>query len=95
VPRRLLIAVLLVLGLAACGTDAVARDDLESQAAAALEEQIGAAPEVSCPEDLPAEVGATTECVATAPGSDEEVRLEITVTSVDGDEVQFDIEPID
>jgi Domain of unknown function (DUF4333) len=94
VPRRvpvLAATALLSLGLAACSS-AVAPDELEEQAAAALEGEIGARPDVSCPDELPAEMGATTECAATA--GEEDVRLELTVTSVDGDEVRFDIESI-
>ncbi len=84
----------LVLGLAGCGST-IEENELETQAAAALEPQVGVRPEVDCPEDLEAEVDATTECTASIPDTGEEVRIKITVTSVEGDQAQFDIEPIE
>ncbi len=76
--------------LTACGSDAVSSDDLESEVAAQLEELTGQAPDsVSCPDDLPAEVGAEVRCTLTA-GSDT-FGLTLTVTEVDGDTASFDI----
>jgi hypothetical protein len=92
-PRRLLVALtVLGVGLTGCASS-IAQDDLESEAAAALEPEIGARPEVRCEEDLKAEVDATTECVAVAPDSSEEIPIRITVTSVQDGEAEFEIAP--
>jgi hypothetical protein len=93
--RRLLVAVsALGIGLTGC-TSSIAEDDLESTAADALEPEIGARPEVRCEEDLPAEVDATTDCVAVAPDSSEEIPIRITVTSVEDGQAEFEIAPVD
>jgi outer membrane murein-binding lipoprotein Lpp len=93
---RLLLAVVGVsLVVTGCSSSKIERDELESQAAAALEAEIGALPDVTCGEDLAAEVDATTECVAVAPGSDEELPIRITVTSVEDGQADFTIEPVD
>ena len=80
-----------VLGLTAC-TATLASDDVATQAENALEEQIGARPDIVCPEDLDAEVGAETRCTLTAGDDPTEYGVTITVTAVDGTEAQFDIE---
>jgi hypothetical protein len=94
--RRLALVVaapVLGLGLTACGSS-IEQDELESQVAGAIESQLGVRPDVSCPGDLDAEVDATTECTATDPESGEELQLRITVTSVEDERAEFDIEPI-
>jgi Domain of unknown function (DUF4333) len=91
-PGVLLVAVAAV-GLTGCSSS-IAEAELEEKAAAALEPEIGALPEVRCDEDLAAEVDATTECVAVAPGGDEELPIRITVTSVEDGQAEFDIEPV-
>jgi Domain of unknown function (DUF4333) len=93
VARRpaLLVAVpLLSLGVAACG-GTLAGDDVASKAEDALEEQVGARPDISCPEDLEAEVGAETRCTLTAGGDPTEYGVTITVTAVDGSDAEFDV----
>jgi hypothetical protein len=95
VPRRarLLAAVpFLLAGLAACGTGTLAAEDAAEKAEDALEGQIGTRPEISCPDDLEAEVGAETRCTLTAGGDPTEYGVTITVTSVEGDTVNFDVE---
>src|SRR5699024_8982088 len=65
---------------------------LEAQAETPLEEQVGQRPDISCPEDLPAEVGATIECELTAEGMAEAYGVTMTVTDVaDDGNVGFDI----
>jgi len=51
-------------------------------------------PDISCPESLVGKVGTTTRCQLTA---DDESTLGVTVTvsSVDGDQVNFDIKADD
>ena len=92
--RRLLIAAASVLGLAACSSS-IAQDELESQVTSTIESEFGVVADVSCPGDLEAEVDASTECTATDPESGEEIGLRITVTSVEGDTANFDIEPVE
>jgi hypothetical protein len=66
------------------------RDDVAEQASAVLEEQVGQAPdEFTCPEDLPAEVGASIRCELTEAG--QTYGVTVTTTSVDGDDAQFDV----
>ena len=78
--------------LAGCGAGSVASGDVATAAEDSLEEQVGQRPDVSCPEDLEAEVGATTRCTLTADGLDGEYGVTVTVTEVDGDRASFDVE---
>lgn len=88
----LLVAVpLLSLGLAGCG-GTVAADDVATEAEAALEEQVGSRPDIVCPDDLEAEVGAETRCTLTAGDDPTEYGVTVTVTAVDGGQAQFDVE---
>ncbi|MFD2092636.1 DUF4333 domain-containing protein [Blastococcus deserti] len=91
--RRLLVATpLLSLGLAACGAGSLAADDVAEGAEDALEAQVGARPDITCPEDLDAEVGAETRCTLTVAGDEEEYGVTVTVTSVEGDTANFDVQ---
>jgi hypothetical protein len=91
--RRLLFAVpLLVLGLTGCGGAVLEQDTVEQGAADALEAQIGVRPEIDCPADVDAEVGATAECTLTAPGDSTTYPVTVTVTSVEGDSANFDVQ---
>jgi len=83
--------------LAACSfgagsTESVSADDVAEGAADALEEQVGARPDVTCPDDLEAEVGAETRCTLSVTGDDQEYGVTVTVTSVEGDTANFDVE---
>jgi hypothetical protein len=82
----------LLLGLAACGSSVLSSDTVEKGAADALEEQVGARPEVSCPEDLAAEVGAEARCTLTASDDPTEYGVTVTVTSLDGETANFDVQ---
>jgi hypothetical protein len=91
--RRLLLAApLLALGLAGCGAGTLEASTIEEGVADSLEEQVGVRPEISCPEDIPAEEGAETECTLTAGGDPAEYPVSVRVTSVEGDTANFDIE---
>jgi hypothetical protein len=95
VPRRLrLIAAtpFLLSGLASCGAGALSADEIATKAEDALEDQVGARPEITCPDDLAAEVGAKTECTLTSGGDPTEYGVKITVTEVDGDNATFDVQ---
>ena len=90
--RRLpLAAPLLVVGLAGCGGTTLTAGAVEERAADALEEQVGVRPEISCPESLEAEVGASTECTLTAGDDPAEYPVTVTVSSVDGDSTTLDV----
>lgn len=79
-----------VLLLGGCGSSTVAGEDLAEQVSSQLAEQVGQEPDsVDCPEDLDAEEGATTSCTLTAGEATYDVAIE--VTSVDDDQVSFDI----
>lgn len=91
------IAVLLGLSglLAGCGAGKVEAADVETQISEQLEAQVGERPDsVDCPEDLPAEVDAMITCDLTTVDGDE-LGVEVTVTSVEDDTVNFDIEVVE
>jgi hypothetical protein len=89
---RLLLAAPLLAGLAACGAGSLAADDIANGAEDALEAEVGARPDVSCPEDLEAEVGAEARCTLSVDGDDKEYGVTVTVTSVEGDTANFDVQ---
>ena len=90
--RLLLATPVLALGLAACGSGSLAADDVAEGAEDALEAEVGARPDVSCPEDLQAEVGAETRCTLSVDGDDQEYGVTVTVTSVEDDTANFDVQ---
>lgn len=90
--RLLLVAPFLAVGLAACGSSSLAADDVANGAEDALEAEVGARPNVDCPDDLEAEVGAETRCTLSVTGDDQEYGVTVTVTSVEGDTANFDVE---
>lgn len=53
---------------------------------------MGVRPDISCPDDLEAQVGATIECTLTAGDDPTEYPVTVTVSSVDGDSANFDVE---
>lgn len=80
----------LLLLLTAC-SGGVPEEDVEQQVSDALAESVGQTPDdVDCPDDLPAEVGAEMRCTLTADG--ESIGLTVTVTEVEGTNVNFDIQ---
>ncbi len=81
----------LSLALTGCSGGAVDAADVESQISDQLEAQIGEAPDsVDCPEDLPAEEGAEIRCELTV--AEETLGVTVTVTSVQDNTVNFDIQ---
>jgi hypothetical protein len=92
-PAILAVAILASFALAACGASTVSSDELSSQAKSALENSVGSPlGSVDCPE-TDAEAGTTFECDATTPNGDQ-LKLEGTITEVDGDNVKFDIKVV-
>jgi hypothetical protein len=78
----------LTLTLPACGVVVLAADTLtaaEVAAAAetALEKEEGLRPDVTCPEELAKEEGASTRCMLTSPDGTAEYGVTVTVTSTD------------
>ena len=94
--RHLLLAGAVALGgllLAGCSENAVSQSDVETEAETQLAAQVeGATPDVSCPGDLTAEGDETMECDLTGEGDDAVYPGTITVTSVEGDQANFNIE---
>ncbi len=91
--RRPLVALAVAVVIVACSSagGAVAREEVEQEAAAQLAAEVDQPePDISCPEDLEAEVGATMDCELSVEGDDEVFPVRIEVTAVDGDDVQFD-----
>ncbi|WNV75845.1 DUF4333 domain-containing protein [Geodermatophilus sp. DSM 44513] len=93
-PRHLLAAPVLALGLTACGAS-VAQAELEARVAGALQARSGVAPAVSCPGDLDAEVDASTECTAVDPATGERTAWRVVVTAVADGVADFDVERVD
>jgi hypothetical protein len=78
-------------GEVSVGGNAVEQADLEQVVSDELEEIVGEAPDsIDCPGDLDAEVGAELRCVLTAGG--DRIGVSVTVTTVEGDNVDFDIQ---
>ena len=67
-------------------------DTVAESAEDALEEQVGARPDIACPEDVEAEVGARTGARSPAGDDPTEYGVTVTVTSVEGDNANFDVE---
>lgn len=93
--KRLLVApaalVLGVIVLSGCGADVVSQADLEKGVSDELTEVVGTAPDdIECPGDLEAEVGTTMRCTLIA--GEDELGVTVTVTEVDGGEVNYDVE---
>ena len=91
-PRILLALVPVALVVAACSSSSAVRQaDVETQVAAAIEQAGVPAGSftVACPGDLSGTVGTTMTCDVTKDVTTSQVLL--TVTSVDGGTVNFDI----
>ena len=90
--RLLAVTPLLALGLAACGPNFLTADAVANGAEDALEAEVGARPDVSCPEGLKAEVGATIRCTLAVGEDPHTYGVTVTITSVEGDTAHFDVE---
>jgi hypothetical protein len=104
VPRRHLLALVAVVASATgCGVVELAGETLTAAEVAttaenALEAEVGARPDVTCPEGLDKEEGASTRCTLTAPDDGTQYGVTVTVTSTEGDpelDVTVDDEPLD
>ena len=99
-PRRLLVpAVLSLVALSACGSSAaLTPSQVANSAEKALEHKTGFRPDITCPKELAATVGAHTRCRLTAAGDPTKYGVTVTVVSVDGDtpdlKVEVDREPL-
>jgi hypothetical protein len=91
-PRRPAVVPVLFAVLTACGAGHLPAEDVATEAEDALEKQVGVRPDISCPEDLAADVGASTRCTFTAGDDPTEYGVQVTVTSVDDEAVRFDVE---
>ncbi|MBW5250463.1 DUF4333 domain-containing protein [Streptomyces sp. P01-B04] len=85
-----LLAVAFAAGCSASvGSKEVSKDEVAKQASAALGKQVGREPDdVTCEDDLKAEVGATIRCELTDGGTKQ--GMTVTAKSVDGDKVKMD-----
>lgn len=103
--RRLLLVLMAVAAstLTACGsvslgTNSLSDAEVAEAAEDALEREVGTRPDITCPEGLPEEEGASTRCTLTAGDDPVEYGVTVTVTAV-GDstkiDVQVDEEPLD
>lgn len=78
------------------GTSSLSASEVEEQATAALAESQGVPleemPPLECPSDLSAEVGASIVCVIGDPAQGNTYDVTITVETVEGEDVGFDIQ---
>ena len=96
-------AAVAALLLSACsvsvGTSSLSASQVEEKATAALAESQGIPleemPPLECPSDLPAEVGASIVCVIGDPAQGNTYDVTITVETVEGEDVGFDIQVAD
>jgi Domain of unknown function (DUF4333) len=81
----------LLFGSAACSSETVVdKAGLATEVSKQLSSSVGHAPEsVTCPEDVTAKVGATTMCDLSDSG--ETYGVKVTITSVEGADVKFDM----
>lgn len=94
VPRFVLIALAGVcLAAAACGAGAIDEAELETTVAAQLGEEAGQPPpDIDCPGDLDAEVGATMECDLSVEGDSAVYPVTVKVTSVEDGKANYSVE---
>ncbi len=103
--RRLLLVLMAgaVSTLPACGnvslgTSSLSDAEVADAAEDALEKEVGSRPDITCPEGLDEEEGASTRCTLTASDDPVEYGVTVTVTAVGKStkiDVQVDEEPLD
>lgn len=103
--RRLLLVLMAgsVSALSACGSVSLGTSSLSSAEVAdaaenALEQEVGSRPDITCPDGLDKEEGASTRCTLTAGDDSVEYGVTVTVTAVGKStemDVQVDEEPLD
>ena len=69
----------------------LASGDIARAAADALASQSGTRPHVTCPDDVPARVGATTHCRLTATDVRGSYRVTVQVTQLNGGRAHVDV----
>jgi len=79
-----------LLGLSACSST-VSSSEMESQVGAFFESNFGDTAEVSCPDDLEAEVDASTTCDLTVESTGEEAVATVTITSIEDNTAQMEV----
>ena len=92
---RLLVSALagFALVLAACGAGAIEESEVEASVATQLAEETDQPePDIDCPGDLDAEVGATMECDLTVEGDDDVYPVTVEVTSVEDGRANYSVE---
>lgn len=92
---RLLLTMLagLTLVATACGAGAVEEADVESSVAKQLAAETDQPePNIDCPGDLDAEVGATMECDLTVDGDDAVYPVTVEVTSIEDGKANYSVE---
>ena len=90
-PGAIVAAAACVALLAGCGADRVPAGTVADAAADVLAERTGVRSAIFCPEELEAESGQELRCVLTPDGERERYGVTVTVTSVDGDQVDVDV----
>jgi hypothetical protein len=88
VAARLAAIPLLVVCLVACAAP-LPPQDVSDAVADAFEGELGFRPDVNCPDDVEAEVGAEGRCTAAVDGAT--YGATVTVTAVDDDGAEFDV----
>jgi Domain of unknown function (DUF4333) len=93
VTRRsaLMVAPVLLLTPAACGTETLSAGAVARGAEDALEKEVGSRPDVHCPRKLEAAVGARTRCTLTVGTDPTTYGVTVTVTAVHGEKATFDV----
>jgi hypothetical protein len=99
----IMLAAVAALVVSACsvsvGTATLPAAEVEEKATAALAESQGIPieemPPLECPSDLAAEVGATMVCIIGDPTQGNTYDVTITVETVEGEDVGFDIQVAD
>ena len=81
------------VALTACGGSSVDQDSLESSMLS-LAQETADVESASCPEEVSTDVGTEFECTVTN-ASGEEVPVVATITSVEGEDVEFEVQSID
>src|SRR5688572_28592629 len=87
-------ALALGLGVAACGEEVVEQSEVQDEVSRLVEQQAGEKPKsVECPEHLTAEKAEKMNCTVDAGG--QKLNVEVTVTSVEGDQANFNVEVVE
>lgn len=83
----------LAFGVAGCGAGAIDETELEAAVASQLAAETGQdEPNIDCPGDLDAEVGAETECELSVDGDDAVYPVAVEVTAVEDGTASYKVE---